>query len=253
MKFVINLLGLAAFGSLGYVAEPFLRGFLTHKVQGQLIVTQEETASLSPAAAAIDLTKLAPNQLPERVLLYADAKVMDSTSGVSLKIEAGNQVKLLRIENNQAVISPGTGPFEGTVPVSGTDLLQQLSANPPTIAPDTPPVTPEPAPAEVASISAPAPEEMTQPPSPAPAASADVVGAMQASIRVSQIQEFKFDQVQQWTEEPDETFDGESYKIGVASYKAETMFGVRVIQAKALIQEGIVRRWVHRKSGLEIK
>lgn len=106
---------------------------------------------------------------------------------------------------------------------------------------------PEPAPAEAA------PAEPAPPAAPVAAPAADVVGAMQASIRAAQIKEFQFDQVQEWTEEPDETIDGESYKIGIASYKAETMFGVRVIQAKALIKDGKVSRWVYRKSGMDMK
>lgn len=262
MKFVLNLLGLAAIGSLGYVAEPFLRGTLTAKGNGPSVPARETTPlPPSPAAPSIDLSKLAPSQLPERVLLYADAKVADASSGVTLKIEAGNRVKLLRIEGNDAVISPGEGPFQGTVAVSGTDLLEQLATNPPSAPatvqppaepakpaePETPPAMPEPAPAEAA------PAEPAPPAAPVAAPAADVVGAMQASIRAAQIKEFQFDQVQEWTEEPDETIDGESYKIGIASYKAETMFGVRVIQAKALIKDGKVSRWVYRKSGMDMK
>lgn len=276
MKFVINLLGLAAIGFLGYVAEPFLRGSLVG-MAGKPQNASQETPKASEAgpAASINLATLAPNQLPERVMLYADARVTDASSGVTMKIEAGNRVKLIRIEGENAVISPGEGPFQGSVPVNGTDLLEQLAANPPAapVAPATSP-TPAPAPvtppAEVAAAEpvmpepAPTPEptvaEATPPPAettPAaptpPAAAADVVGAMQASIRAEQIKEFKFDQVQEWTQEPDEAIDGETYQIGIASYKAETMFGVRVIQAKALVKNGQVQRWVYRKSGMDMK
>ena len=105
---------------------------------------------------------------------------------------------------------------------------------------------PEPAPA-------PEPTPVAEATPATPPAAADVVGAMQASIRAAQIKEFKFDQVQEWTESPAETIDGETYQIGIASYKAETMFGVRVIQAKALIKNGSVQRWVYSKSGMDMK
>jgi hypothetical protein len=37
------------------------------------------------------------------------------------------------------------------------------------------------------------------------------------------------------------------------SYKAETIFGIKTIQAKAYIRDGRVSRWVWPKSGLEIR
>ena len=43
------------------------------------------------------------------------------------------------------------------------------------------------------------------------------------------------------------------YQIGAVAYKAETIFGVKTIQAKALIKDGKVQRWIWPKSGMEIK
>jgi hypothetical protein len=76
---------------------------------------------------------------------------------------------------------------------------------------------------------------------------------MQESVRTGQIKEFTFDQVLAWKAEADETIDGETYQTGLASYKAETIFGVKTIQAKALIKNGKVQRWIWPKSGMEIK
>jgi hypothetical protein len=76
---------------------------------------------------------------------------------------------------------------------------------------------------------------------------------MQESIKAAQIKEFTFDQVLEWTAGPDETVDGETYQTGLASYKAETIFGVKTIQAKALIKGGKLQRWIWPKSGMEIK
>ena len=263
MKFIVNLFAVALAFALGYVAEPHLRPQLT----GQNPTTRTQsiagnTTRTSPPAPQIDFSSITQAQLPPQVVLYADAKVTDTSSGISLKIEAGSRVNLIRLEGENAVVSPGTGQFEGIVPINGTDLAEQLTANPP--AATTPAAAPEPvtpAPPEPA----PAPEPMPEPapaPEPTPVAeatpatppaAADVVGAMQASIRAAQIKEFKFDQVQEWTESLAETIDGETYQIGVASYKAETMFGVRVIQAKALIKNGSVQRWVYSKSGMDMK
>ena len=77
---------------------------------------------------------------------------------------------------------------------------------------------------------------------------------MKASIQAGEIKEFSFDQVFEWQPgEGMETIDGIGYLTGIASYKAETVFGVKTIQAKALIQGGKVVRWLWLKSGMEIK
>ena len=77
---------------------------------------------------------------------------------------------------------------------------------------------------------------------------------MKASIQAGEIKEFGFDQVLEWVAgEGEETIDGESYQTGLASYKAETVFGVKTIHAKALIKGGKVVRWLWPKSGMEIK
>jgi hypothetical protein len=80
-----------------------------------------------------------------------------------------------------------------------------------------------------------------------------VVKVMQESIRSGQIKEFTFDQVLGWEAGASESVDGEAFQTGNVSYKAETIFGVKTIQAKALIKEGKVHRWIWPKSGMEIK
>jgi hypothetical protein len=87
---------------------------------------------------------------------------------------------------------------------------------------------------------------------PAPTDS-DVVQVMQSSIDAGQIKEFTKAQVLSWTTSTDEIADGETYQIGLAAYKAETIFGIKTIQAKAMIQSGKVVRWIWPKSGMEIK
>lgn len=76
---------------------------------------------------------------------------------------------------------------------------------------------------------------------------------MKESLRSGQIKEFGLAQVTSWTKQPDETIDGQIYQIGAVAYKAETIFGVKTIQAKALIKDGKVQRWIWPKSGMEIK
>ena len=76
---------------------------------------------------------------------------------------------------------------------------------------------------------------------------------MQASISAKQIKEFDAKQVNNWAVDADETIDGQIYQTGLVTYKAETIFGVKNIQARALIKDGKVVRWIWPKSGVEIK
>lgn len=110
---------------------------------------------------------------------------------------------------------------------------------------------PSPPPAESAPPTEPAPlTESVDAPAPA---DSDVVQVMQASIDTGQIKEFTKAQVLSWTTSTDEIADGETYQIGLVAYKAETIFGIKTIQAKAMIQSGKVVRWIWPKSGMEIK
>lgn len=286
MKLFLNLFGMAAAGALGYFAEPDLRYRLTGVMPTAVEVGEKTHVVLKTPDGSpdINLAQLPAAQLPQRVLLNCDVKVTDAASGVSMTIEAGNRVSLVRVEaGNVRVSPPGAAAFEGLVPIANTDLVQQVAASHPATAgsllavvpvdaqpaPEPEPVVTAPAaePEEIAAVPEPVPadpapepvaepaEEMESAPAPAPPASGgtDVVSAMKASISAGQIKEFKADQVEEWTAQPDETIDGETYQIGMASYKAETMFGVRVIQAKALVKDGQVQRWVYSKSGMDMK
>jgi hypothetical protein len=257
MKSLTNLLGMGFAGTLGYLAEPELRFNLTG--------------------------------VPAKVVVKSDVIVADATSGVKMTISAGTKVNLVRIDGVNAIVSPGGIKVIGSIPIGETDLVTQIAARPAT--PDTlpsaaapsladggdsqepaatpePPPTPEPAPTP-APVAAPEPEgappsapEPLPAPEPMPELGAtaapaagpmDVVEVMKQSIQAAQIKEFTFDQVLDWKPEADEIVDGESYKTGLASYKAETIFGVKTIQAKALIKGGKVHRWIWPKSGMDIK
>lgn len=99
-------------------------------------------------------------------------------------------------------------------------------------------------------------EPTPTPPAPpvGPAGSSNVVSVMQASIRAAEIKEFTFDQVLDWkAADAPEVVEGESYQVGMISYQAETVFGKKTIEAKALIKDGKVVRWLWPKSGMQIQ
>lgn len=287
MKPFLIFLGLAVAGVLGYMNEPSLRYQITGvmpKMAGQHGV--KPTVSEFPP---VDLASLTPEQLPEKVTLRAEVLVTDTASELTMKIPAGNRVKLVRIEGANVVVSPGEATCTGVLAIASTDLMEQLATHPVAAqkAPsDETPIVSEPvmpttedstesvpestgesvpeATGEVAlestgeAVLEPAPEETPAPVveafvPPVGKAGAVLVKIMQTSIRNGQLKEFAFNQVRGWKPEANETVDGVLYQTGVAAYKAETVFGTKTILAKALIKNGKVARWIWPKSGIAIK
>ncbi|MEO5913360.1 MAG: hypothetical protein ABIS50_03945 [Luteolibacter sp.] len=286
MKLLINLCGMGVAGFLGYSLEPNLRFQLTGVEPGKAEMAQNGKLmlQLGEGTEQVDLESLTPEQLPAKILINTDVKVSDSSSGITMNIQAGNRVKLVRIEGANAIVSPGEGSYSGKIPVMDTDLLKQLSEHPPTATPAVtpeppaptpeptaptagesaeppampePPPVPEPAPAPEPTP-APEPAPMPEPTTPdqpvvADAGAGDAVKTMQDSIKAAQIKEFKFDQVTEWKAGADETVDGQTFQTGTALYKAVTFLGEKTIEAKAFIKGGKVQRWIWPRSGMEIK
>jgi len=162
---------------------------------------------------------------------------------------------------------------ESDAPNAATDLTPEPAAKPAprvTDEPIDPAPMPEPAPTPElkpesmpdATIPAPSAEEEVEPepepaPEPAPATNtfndAQLVAAMQNSIKSGSITEFSFDQVNAWKSAGEETINGEDYKVGVASYTAKTLFGEQTHEAKALFKDGKLVKWVWAVNNFEMK
>ncbi|MFM2296419.1 MAG: hypothetical protein RL117_126 [Verrucomicrobiota bacterium] len=281
MKFVLALIGVGAAGVLGYLLEPSLRPLLTNQTPVATIppapaVAVEPEVVAEPKTPEWDYTQLQPHQLPAKITLKSAATATATGETDSLPLPAGTKVKPLRIEGFEVVFSV-LGTAEGKIEVKQTDLVEQLIANPPPPAITTPEPMPEPEPEPepepaVAVAAEPTPEPKPEPepmeeaepaataaPEPAtPVATAplgpdEIVQLMKTSLRSGQITEFKLEQVNDWKPGEEETIDGEPFQTGLATYQAETIFGTKNIQAKALIKGGKVVRWIWPTSGLEIQ
>lgn len=269
MKPVVGLIAIAVAGVAGYLLEPSVRSSLIPVQQPD---TPEEPQAGDPASAGDQpappvptppavppapaapawVAALKPEQFPEKVTLKRSVEFSAPGAAQALVMEAGTQATPVRIEGNDLVVTlvPG-GPIEGRVAVMETDLVELLGNQPPAADPPTPePPTPDPVDPPVV-----ADGPMEDDP-PAPAASLDaeaIVKLMQESIKAGSISEFTFDQVLGWKAGEDEERDGVTYQTGLVAYKAETIFGVKTIQAQALIDGGEIVRWIWPKSGMEIK
>ena len=211
MKWFFALLGIAAIGGIGYVAEPTLRPHLTGaSAEPNPVAPKPDTAPPADATPAP-----APEPAPEPIPVPEPVPAPDPVPPVTPPPVVDEEPEPAPVAEEEEA------PADET---TGTD--------------------------EVADVM----EEEVKEEEPAPpAAPADVVSIMQASVRAEQIKEFTFDQVLDWKAGEDETVDGETYQTGLVSYKAETIFGVKNIEAKALIRNGKVERWIWPKSGMEIK
>ncbi len=218
---------------------------------------------------------LEPAQLPEKVSLKKIARVPLPGSPQPMELPAGAKVTPVRVEGTMLVISPFSGPIEGAVAIIDTDLLEQLGDTPPEPVAVVEEVAEDgdaggeagnavvgATAGDMAAIEEPmgtfddgSGETIEEAPAVGPLGldAEGLVKAMQSSISSGQIEEFTGDQVQEWQAGEVETVDGQEYQTGIASYRAETIFGVKTIQAKALVRDGKVVRWIWPKSGMEIK
>ena len=146
--------------------------------------------------------------------------------------------------------------YQFVLPIDKTDLIEQLSQMSLDSAPA--PTNTEPATLEPQSPSAQPTPSSTVSPKPTPTApstatSTDAVMLMRDTLRNSPLKEFSTSQITTWSAGPQETIDGESFATGIISYEAKTILGQKSMQAKALIKNGSIQKWIHAKSGIEIK
>ncbi|MEM1085392.1 MAG: hypothetical protein AAGI48_14865 [Verrucomicrobiota bacterium] len=274
MKLGTGVIGIIIAGILGYLLEPSIRPAL---LPSKKVIAESGSdsggskapqtpdqipavkAPVEPPAIQIPdwVLKLAPEQLPEKVTLKSKALVPVEGASEPMTLPAGMQVTPVRIDGSFLVFTSLAGPSEGKTPIVSTDLVTQLVSTPP---PAPPVASNDPMPAQPpAGGTPPAPEPAAPEPEPEPEpepakrlSDEEIVAVMQESVKAGQIKEFTFDQVLGWKATEDKESDGDTFQSGLASYKAETIFGVKNIQAQALIKEGKVVKWIWPKSGMEI-
>lgn len=192
-------------------------------------------------------------QITPNLISYNQTKVRVIDGGVAG--EKKDESALGKAKEAPAPVTPPKPDPAPEPPVAKTDTEPAPTPEP------APEPTPDPAPA-VADNGGEKMDETPKPeptpiPEPAPTGAVlgeeEIVAAMQESIKAAAVKEFTFDQVLAWKAGEEEEVDGVKYQIGNAAYKAETIFGVKTIQAKALIKDGKVTKWIWPNSGMEIK
>ena len=224
------------------------------------------------ASYSINLDEIRDNDLPETVTIENPTVIPTSGGEGQVRLKKGDVVTLLNRKNDSLIVEKSDSNGKGKISPKDTDLFQQLVKTiyereaGGAVATTTPPAsipapTPAPTPAPVAKIDPVVPNPEPMPvvePTPAPAADAKlgedkIIALMKDSIAGGAVKEFTSDQVKGWKANGEETIDGTEYQTGLAAYEAATIFGVRPVQAKALIKDGKIERWVYAKSGMEIQ
>ena len=250
----------------------FLGRILSGTITPALVDVREEAGGMvvivkyKGASYSINLDEVRDNDLPETVTIENPTVIPTSGGEGQVRLKKGDVVTLLNRKNDSLIVEKSDSNGKGKISPKDTDLFQQLVK---TIyereaggAVATPPApTPAPTPAPVAKIDPVVPNPEPMPvvePTPAPAADAKlgedkIIALMKDSIAGGAVKEFTSDQVKGWKANGEETIDGTEYQTGLAAYEAATIFGVRPVQAKALIKDGKIERWVYAKSGMEIQ
>ena len=270
----------------------FLGRILSGTITPALVDVREEasgmvvTVKYKGASYSINLDEVRDNDLPETVTIENPTVIPTSGGEGQVRLKKGDVVTLLNRKNDLLIVEKSDSNGKGKISPKDTDLFQQLvktiyereaggavatttppasiPAPTPTPAPAPTPAptpAPAPAPAPVAKIDPVVPNPEPMPvvePTPAPAADAKlgedkIIALMKDSIAGGAVKEFTSDQVKGWKANGEETIDGTEYQTGLAAYEAATIFGVRPVQAKALIKDGKIERWVYAKSGMEIQ
>ncbi|WP_411844819.1 hypothetical protein AAFN60_12775 [Roseibacillus persicicus] len=285
MKFVlygVMVIGAFFLGKIMYgPLAPSLLGQTTAKATDSETVQEIKVKSpMGTITEVVDLEDVDPKDFPEKVTLASELILTDKNGLSPLKLDAGSPVTPLELEDMVLKVTSSLAThLTGEISVLETDFVEgvahkrmdqrmaKLEADKAPAAP-TPP-TPKPVVEVAANNPAPKPAPMVEPePAPAPARepepapepeaptslSADqIVAAMKASLEGGKIKELDASKVTNWEAGEDETFDGEEFQVGIATYKEMTILGEKTLQAKALFAEGQLEKWIHAKTGMEIR
>jgi hypothetical protein len=262
---------------LGYILGPTITHALVDvkkDVSGLVAVVKYKSANYT-----INLDEVRDNELPKTVKIENATEIPTLSGEGQVRLRKGDVVTLLNRKDDVLIVEKPDSNGKGEISPKDTDLFQQLAKQiyekeaGGAVAVTTPPApvpapVPAPNPIPVAGVDptpTPTPEPMpvVEPepeptPTPAPVGGAklsddEIIALMKESIAGGAVKEFTSDQVKGWKPNGDETIDGTEYQTGLAAYEAATIFGVRPVQAKALIKDGKIERWVYAKSGMEIQ
>lgn len=82
---------------------------------------------------------------------------------------------------------------------------------------------------------------------------AEFINALKGSVKAGDVSEFNFAAVVDWKRMDEQSIDGGIYEVGMATYNASTIFGEQQLQAKALVKDGKVVKWLWPETNTEMR
>ncbi len=270
---------------VGHMAGPMIGSAFVNELEKD--TTLRRDVKVNDLIFPVNLAEMRGDDLPEKIKLVKQVTLPTISGEGSKVIAPGREVKLLNRNEKMLIIETTDGLAKGEVEIASTDIFETIGrakmdaalasaggSKTPQPAPAKPaPAKPVPQPMPpvvekpvVAAVVDPVPETsdpmtpaaVEPEPEPEPAGGGkltpeQIVEVMKKSVSSGAVKEFKLDQVEAWKATEEEDFGGETFQTGLAAYKAETIFGVKTVQAKALIKDGKVSKWVYAKTGMEIR
>lgn len=277
MKYIFYLLTIFASFFLGKAlystVSPMLLGSDDDVVLGEMVREIKVQSAMGTIVETVDLENVAESDYPSKVTL-ASSVVLSNKDGLDpLPLEPGSPVTPLQLVDTTLIVtSPLATHLTGRVSVFETTFVEdvakkrmdrRMSEVAARENPDQPTESPRPEPkpvmepAEEMVKNEPKPE-MTEPePEPEPEVTElsdeELIAEMKSSLQSGDVKELAMDSVQTWEVLPVEQFDGQEFRVGLATYQEMTILGQKTLQAKALFQEGKLVKWIHAKTGMQIR
>lgn len=266
MKFVFyGVMVIAAYfigkSSYGALSPVLLR------LEPEAEVTDEERvinvkvrSPLGTVTEKVNLSTLKQEEFPEKIKLKEEVTLLNEQGEEPTVLGPGSPVKPLSLEGaTLTVTSPLASHLTGTIKVRNTDFAEAVARQRMKVRLDAVESEIQPKKEEMAAKEM-KEEEVAEVPEPVEEEEASVtvdadgiVAAMKASLEAKEIRHFTTEQVKSWEAGEEESIDGESYQIGVVSFEEETILGTQVSDAKALIKNGKIEKWIFPKTGIQIK
>jgi hypothetical protein len=270
---------------VGYVSGPIVGSILVSEAERD--TTLVRNVKVRDMVFNVNLAEMRDSELPEEVKTEGQVKLPAVSGDGTSVLASGRTVRLLNRNGKKLFIETTDGLSKGEVDIDQTNIFDVIgrammddlraslveNGGSPAPAPQPAPVKPAPPAVATNNPSMPAvvpvkpvvadvvddvPKPVIPEPTPEPVGGGlltpeQIVEVMKASIKAGAVKEFKLAQVEAWKAGEEEDFGGEDFQTGLAAYKAETIFGVKTVQAKALIKGGKVTKWVYAKTGMEIR
>ena len=284
MKFIFYVLMIPLAFFLGKILySPMFDGGNAGSGAEETVVQIKVRSPMGMVTERIDYHDIDPKDYPDKVTLNETTILTDKNGLSPVSLEPGSPAKPLLLEEMVLqVTSPLASHLTGEVSVFETDFaegvakkrMERRMAMAEAEGGGTKPATQtpaEPAPKtnDTSVAAAPTPEmgdesseepveEPMEEPEPEPASTASldaeqIVAAMKASLAEGKIKELDASKVTSWEAGENESFDGVDFQVGIAAYKEMTILGEKTLQAKALFKNGKLDKWIHSKTGMEIR